>query len=244
MKQLERMELEIDGRQIVWQVTYRQRKSLKITVEPPNCVSVVAPKGLSKQRIIDCMRQKAHWIIKQMDRMEALGIEARGKTYKEGELFLFQGQSYPLAIQQEEHRHKARVSLEADRFVVKTPILEVYRMEQAMEQWYRKQTYEAVMRAYRRYEAHIVRKPIAIVVKQQKKRWGSCSSKGKLMFNWRLSMAPQEVVDYVVVHEMCHLVHMNHSEAFWSLVASIMPDYKERERWLKDYGHQMQIEAV
>ena len=78
-----------------------------------------------------------------------------------------------------------------------------------------------------------------ITIKEQKSRWGSCSSKGNLNFNWRLILAPEAVLDYVVVHEMCHLKYMNHSKAFWSEVERILPDYKDRRKWLKENGNSL-----
>ena len=79
-----------------------------------------------------------------------------------------------------------------------------------------------------------------ITIRDQKTRWGSCSSNGTLSFNYRLMLAPPRVLDYVVVHELCHLTHMNHSTDFWNMVASILPDYKEYRKWLKDNGHTLQ----
>ena len=76
----------------------------------------------------------------------------------------------------------------------------------------------------------------AITVRDQKSLWGSCSSKRNLNFNWRLIMAPPQVARYVVVHEMCHLKHMNHSKEFWKEVADILPDYQEWKRWLRKHG--------
>jgi hypothetical protein len=81
--------------------------------------------------------------------------------------------------------------------------------------------------------------PNQIRIKAQKTRWGSCSSKGNLNFNWHAIVAPPEVVDYLVVHEVCHLVHMNHSTAFWDLVASIRPNYREERDWLKKHDTQI-----
>ena len=80
------------------------------------------------------------------------------------------------------------------------------------------------------------REVAGIRIAAQKTRWGSCSSTGTLSFNWRLMLAPPQVLDYVVVHELCHLCEMNHSPAFWSLVGSILPDYKVRRKWLTDNG--------
>ncbi len=81
-----------------------------------------------------------------------------------------------------------------------------------------------------------------ITVRDQKTRWGSCSSTGTLSLNYRLMFAPPRVLDYVVIHELCHLTHMNHSREFWNLVASVMPEYKIHRNWLKEHGQELHIE--
>lgn len=81
-----------------------------------------------------------------------------------------------------------------------------------------------------------------IVIRDQKTRWGSCSSTGTLSFNYRLMLAPPSVLDYVVVHELCHLKHMNHSADFWQTVESVLPDYKIRRTWLKEHGNELTLE--
>lgn len=75
-----------------------------------------------------------------------------------------------------------------------------------------------------------------IAIREQKTRWGSCSSKGNLNFNWRLILAPEEVLDYIVVHELAHRREMNHSKAFYAVVESVLPDYRQARRWLRDHG--------
>lgn len=82
----------------------------------------------------------------------------------------------------------------------------------------------------------------SITIRDQKSRWGSCSSRGTLSFNYRLVFAPPAVLDYVVVHELCHLTHMNHSKDFWNMVASVMPDYKTYKNWLKEHGQELTLE--
>lgn len=82
----------------------------------------------------------------------------------------------------------------------------------------------------------------SITIRDQKSRWGSCSSRGTLSFNYRLIFAPLAVLDYVVVHELCHLTYMDHSKEFWNKVASVMPDYKIHRQWLKDHGHELSPE--
>lgn len=82
----------------------------------------------------------------------------------------------------------------------------------------------------------------SITIRDQKSRWGSCSSRGTLSFNYRLIFAPIKVLDYVIVHELCHLTHMNHSKNFWNMVASVMPEYKIYQNWLKDHGQELTLE--
>ena len=79
----------------------------------------------------------------------------------------------------------------------------------------------------------------SVCIRNQKTRWGSCSSNHTLSFNWRLMLAPPAILDYVVVHELCHLTHMNHSKDFWAAVERILPDYKERRKWLKEHGNEL-----
>ena len=81
-----------------------------------------------------------------------------------------------------------------------------------------------------------------ITLRQQKTRWGSCAVNGNLNFNWLLILAPPQVLDYVVVHELCHRIEMNHSRAFWEEVETVLPDYRERQRWLKDNGWRLMEE--
>jgi len=81
--------------------------------------------------------------------------------------------------------------------------------------------------------------PRKLTVREQKTRWGSCSSKGNISLNWKLVMAPMEVIDYVIVHELCHMKEMNHSKNYWNIVKSIIPDFELRRKWLKDNGHRL-----
>lgn len=113
----------------------------------------------------------------------------------------------------------------------------------ALEKRYRSAAREYIPQRVAYYAdaySHLIKHPYStITIRDQKTRWGSCSSRGTLSFNWRLMLAPPGILDYVVVHELCHLEHMNHSKDFWSCVEAILPDYKERRKWLKEHGQEL-----
>lgn len=113
--------------------------------------------------------------------------------------------------------------------------------KKALEERYRSAAKEYIPKRVAYYQTYVGAGYEKITIRDQKTRWGSCSSKGTLSFNWRLMLAPPTVLDYVVVHELCHLIHMNHSKAFWLAVEEIMPDYREHRNWLKENGNKLQF---
>ena len=110
---------------------------------------------------------------------------------------------------------------------------------QALENRYRNAAREVFTNRVEYYHRFTGGHYTSITIRDQKTRWGSCSSKGNLNFNWRLIFAPEEVVDYIVVHELAHRKEMNHSRAFYNVVASVLPDYKVQEKWLKENGEKL-----
>lgn len=113
----------------------------------------------------------------------------------------------------------------------------------AMEKRYREAARERFESRVAYYHSITGGNYTSITVRDQRSRWGSCSSRGTLSFNYRLIFAPAAVLDYVVVHELCHLTHMNHSADFWNMVASVMPEYREYRKWLREHGHELTVEA-
>jgi predicted metal-dependent hydrolase len=110
-----------------------------------------------------------------------------------------------------------------------------------LEAWYRRQAHEVFAARVDLWNRQYGFTYARIAIKEQKSRWGSCSRHGNLNFNWRLLLAPLEVLDYVAIHELCHLREMNHSERFWSLVSRTCPQYRERRRWLRSHGHELSL---
>lgn len=113
--------------------------------------------------------------------------------------------------------------------------------ERRLEAPYRQAAKEYIPKRVAYYASLLGVDYATISIRDQKTRWGSCSSKGNLSFSWRLILAPPKVLDYVVVHELCHRKEMNHSGRFWALVQSMIPDYQIHRKWLKDYGNTLTL---
>lgn len=136
-----------------------------------------------------------------------------------------------------EDRKRTRVVSAMGRIVLYVPYEADYEYKRKqLEKWYRKEAAEVLCEKAAEFAGYLSVSFKELHIKDQKSRWGSCSSRGSLNFNWRILMAPEPVCDYVVIHELCHLRHMNHSADFWQLVAAFCPDYKQYRKWLRENG--------
>lgn len=225
---------QYNGENIEFEIIYRKRKTVSIGILPPGKITVKAPTGFPEKDIVKLMHQKSSWIIEKMEicRQKA----PIDREFKEGELFLFLGREYNLHIVNGRNQ-KPLVQIRDNRIIVQTQVIEAAVIRQELYDWYREQAGQRITARVEHYKHIIKQQPAKIVVKNQKTRWGSCSSRGNLNFNWRLVMTPAPVLDYIVVHELCHLVFLNHSRQFWNLVESIIPDYKMQKSWLRDNGY-------
>jgi hypothetical protein len=154
------------------------------------------------------------------------------KVYEHGEPFLYLGNSYPIQIFHDQNIEQDYVVFEGEKLLIYSNLLEDEKIKQALKRFYYQQCKALVEKSISYYQSNFKTKPRSIRISDSKTTWGTCDSKLQLTFNWRLAMAPMEVIDYVVVHEMCHMVHLNHDRSFWRLVGKIIPDYKEKENWL------------
>lgn len=114
----------------------------------------------------------------------------------------------------------------------------------ALERWFRREAKMVIAPRLDEAAAALGRRTTALSIRNQRTRWGSCSSRGAMSFNWRLLLAPEDVLDYVVWHEACHLVHLDHSRRFWALLAAHRPRYHEQQRWLAANGASLRLPAL
>jgi predicted metal-dependent hydrolase len=227
------------GKTIRFEIKYKNRTSIGIMIDSYGNIEVQAPKGTPDESVLQLIEDKWELIQQKLKEMKDRLHGPQQKVYESGESFLFLGKTYPIQIFQDNNIEQDYVVFEGEKLLIYLKVLEDEKMKQALKRFYYQQCKALVEKSVSFYQSNFKTKPRSIRISDSKTTWGTCDSKQQLTFNWRLAMAPQEVIDYVVVHEMCHMVHLNHDRSFWRLVGKIMPDYKEKESWLTLSGWKM-----
>lgn len=212
------MQIQIDN------LIRAKRRTIALIVERDGSLTVRAPKRAAMRDIEGFIREKTDWILRSREKLQAI-IPTPKKQYADGEHFLFLGQEYELRLVPPQ-----RPALKFDGgFTLSTSARE--RGEQMFTQWYKTQALTVFTERVSHYAALHGFEPKQVKVNSAKTRWGSCSANGTINFTWRLVMAPLEVIDYVVLHELAHLRVKNHSPRFWKLVESFCSDFKRHRKW-------------
>ncbi|MCE5220308.1 MAG: M48 family metallopeptidase [Clostridium sp.] len=260
-----RLKFEYKNKEIEFDIIHRKRKTISIKVEENGQVIVSAPLRINKEYILKIVQNKADWILKKQDKVNEKSSKKITREITEGSTFMYLGEEYPLNLIFDESKKNIIVELskeaydkpikyitsnikiksenksereffERQRFIIYTNTMDIEKIKVAFEKWYRAETLKIVTKRIDYYADNFKDKVTNIRVKEQKRRWASCTGKNAILFNWRISMARADVLDYIVVHEMCHMDHRNHSKYFWNRVEEIMPNYREKHGWLKING--------
>jgi predicted metal-dependent hydrolase len=203
-------------------------------------VSVVVPHRTSAAYIEDLVSKKTPWIREKL-LLQREYQPPKPKEYVSGESFPYLGRNYRLKVVPVPEKS---VKLLNGRLVVQVPPLikarEQY-IRNVLVDWYKEHALEKLREKVEHYSKIIGVRPSSVVIKSFKGRWGGCHMQGKVDFNWKIIMAPNRIVDYVVVHELCHLHHYNHSPDFWMCVKRAFNNYQECRCWLKENGRLLNI---
>ncbi|MFH1715160.1 MAG: SprT family zinc-dependent metalloprotease [Elusimicrobiota bacterium] len=206
-----------------------KRRSIALQVNRKGEVIIRAPHYVSNKEIEKIILNKEKWIMKKKETIREWEAKKCCHSYTDGGQILFLGDLYTMRFGSWDT--KEIVLLENEILVheryIKTP-------NKKIEKWYKE---EAGKRFCERVELYANLNGVAVKsvrVNSAKSQWGSCNSKKDLSFTWRLIMAPRKVIDYVILHELCHINELNHSSRFWSRVACVMPDYKSCKKWLRE----------
>ena len=226
---------------ILYEVKRRRRKTADIVIERDGRVMLRVPKAIAEKDIKKLVETKQYWIYKNLAEWRDLNATHVLREYKNGEGFLYLGRSYRLQLTSNQ---KEPIALEGRRFLLLRDLVdkgEIRAAKSAFKEFYIKHGMKRISQRVDYYAPKIGVFPKKVNVKDIDFRWASCSPRGNLIFHWKCMMAPLTIIDYIVVHELCHLRHLSHSMAFWNEVDKVMPDYADRKDWLKKNGAGMDL---
>ncbi len=211
-----------------------RRRTIALILERDGSLTVRAPKRATLQDIHGFIHKKENWIERSRRKLRAI-ITTPRKEFVDGETFLFLGREYELRLVP-----RQRQTLHFDSGFTLT-VSARPRAEALFTKWYKTQALTIFTERVTHYANLHGFSPKQVKVTSAKTRWGSCSANGTINFTWRLVMAPLEVIDYVVIHELVHLRIKNHSQKFWQAVELLCSAYKSHRKWLHDHGEKLNL---
>ena len=227
---------ELRVEDIPFGVVRSRRKTADIVIERDGTVLVRAPRGTSDETIAGILRAKRLWVYRNLAEWRDLNATRVVREFRNGEGFLYLGRSYRLRLIANQ---ADPVSLRDGCFFLRRELVErggVVAARHAFRNYYIARGRARFEQRVRYFEPKVGVSVNAVAVRELGHRWASCSARGHLAFHWRCMMAPPTVIDYIVVHELCHRHHPDHSGRFWNEVDKVLPGYRERKSWLAKNG--------
>lgn len=224
----------------------KPKKSISIKIKYPDTVEVLSPSYISDKEIHNLVLSKSSWIFNKLKEFEDKKAEEVNLRFEDNSNLPFLGESYALNIIKSNNIINCKLEFDKNKFIAYVPTFMSLENQS-------KELKKLFIEWLIWYGATIVNERIDIYskklnvscknfkVKEQKSTWGTCSSLGNIYINYKILLAPIDIVDYVIVHELCHLREMNHSNKFWDLVQSIIPNYIIKRNWLKENGFKLKV---
>jgi len=209
------------------------RRTIALVVTTEATLVIRAPMKTSWETIQRAVATKKDWIIKKIQAAQRAQLLTPVRQYTEGQNFLYLGQELSLHL-----RDVQKIRAHA---VIDFPEKYVQQGRKHMLAWYIAEAKKIIPERVEKYQQETGWRSRSIKIGSAEKRWGSCARSGDIRFSWKLIMAPIDILDYVVVHELAHLIQHNHSSKFWKNVANVLPDYKVRRKWLRDHQRQLYL---
>lgn len=207
----------------------RRKKSVSLYVSADG-LEVRAPERMSDGTVAEIVLRKASWIVAKQLRFELLSRSAEPpRQFVDGETLRYLGRQYRL-------KRAPGMGVKLKGRYLEVPYAPEEDIRTALVAWYKEKAAHHLVARVEVYSRKLGRNPSLVLIRDQRKRWGSCNSKGELRFNWRIIMAPLPLLDYVVAHELCHLEHLDHSTAFWRRLGQLLPDYPRLQEQLDRQG--------
>ncbi len=221
-------ETYFDGKKIEYDIRKSERASRSRIDIDLDGVTVVVPKekDLDPEKFL---HEKKDWVLEKHEEIENYWARIPEREFEEGETFPYLGKKHELKLSSDD-----RFDVVDGEIIIPEEKVSDLSLKDRIEELYREKARERILEIINEYKEKIDLEFNRLYIRNQKTKWASCSSKNNLSFNWRLMMAPEEVLEYVVVHELLHLEEPKHSDRFWSLMGKIIPDYRQRRKWLKE----------
>jgi predicted metal-dependent hydrolase len=220
---------------IEYTLTRSKRKTAAIYIRD-GAVEVRAPLKMPKRDIDKFVASKEAWIKSKLTASRERLVQKQAFSLNYGDAILYRGREYPIAAKDGD-----RIGFDDTVFYM-PPNLSPHKIKLACVKIYRMLAGRDLTARTLDFAERMSVAPAAVKINGAKTRWGSCSSRQSINFSWRLIMASDDVIDYVVVHELAHLLELNHSKNFWAIVESVLPDYKERQERLRELQKRLAAE--
>lgn len=221
---------------VSYEVVRSRRSTADIIIERDGSVLVRAPEWADDDQIANIVTSKHYWIFRGLAEWRNLNATRVLREYKNGEGFLYLGRAYRLLLVGDQDEP---LQLRNGRFTMRRDLAEqgdITATKAAFRDYYIARGLERLRQRVDYYTPKVGMSATSVEVRDLGNRWASCSSTGALAFHWKCMMAPQTIIDYIVVHELCHFHHRDHTDAFWNEVDKVLPDYRERKDWLRRNG--------
>ena len=218
-----------------------ERRTTDIVIERDGQISVRPPSRMTPEQVDQTVLAKRLWIYRNLAEWRDLNSTRVVREWVNGEGFLYLGSSYRLLLVTEQDEP---LKLKDGRFCLLRGVVEQggrAAAQEAFQSFYAQRGLPRLTRRAAHFAARVGVEPGTVQIKELGYRWASCLKDGSLHFHWKCLMAPARIVDYFVVHELCHLQHRDHTDAFWNEVDKVMPDYLERKEWLRQRGAEMDL---
>ncbi len=231
------MKIQVGETLFNWFLFTERRRTVRLRITGPATLEITVPLQYHQDQAAEFIQTKEKWILATAKKLAALEQAAAQFAVEPGGCLPFMGKSYTLTVAY----HPVRPSVRLDGSLLRVCLPETLRGNQEaltnrLICWYSEQARQYLTERTLEWAQVIGVKPAALTIRDPKSRWGSCSTRGNINYSWRLLLAPVSIIDYIIVHELCHLLEPNHSKRFWQLVESFLPDFKESRHWLKTHG--------
>jgi predicted metal-dependent hydrolase len=228
-------------KELSYEIVRSRRSTADIVIERDGRVLVRAPQDIPHQRIEDIVEAKRYWIYKNLAEWRDLNATRVLREYRNGEGFLYLGRSYRLSLVSQQ---KKALQLANGRFHLRRDLVDRGQstmVKSAFRDFYIARGSERIQQRVKYFAPKVGVTPKRVSVRDLGNRWAALSGAGNLAFHWKCMMAPQTIIDYIVVHELCHFHEFNHTEAFWNEVDKVLPAYRQRKEWLRRQGAGLDI---